>query len=64
MIIVHATLVNNFGHYRSKLKSLKVSVAEFATVFMWNWETEEPILMGLLQRASLNQNTVIGSRSF
>jgi len=35
MTILQATLASNFGHYRSKLKSLEVYVAESATVFMW-----------------------------
>ena len=63
MTIVHVALVNNFGHSRSKLKSIEVSEAESATVFIWNWEKEEPIPMGLLERASLNHNTITGSRS-
>jgi hypothetical protein len=58
---MHVTLVSNFGQYRSKLKYLEVSVAES---LRGNWETEEPIPMGLLERASLNHNPVIVSRSF
>jgi hypothetical protein len=30
---------------------------------MWNWEKEKLTIMGLLERASLNQNPEIESRS-
>jgi hypothetical protein len=44
---MHVTLVSNFGQYRWKLKYLVVSVAES---LCGNWETEESIPMGLLER--------------
>ena len=47
----------------SKLKSLDVPQAEFASVFMRNLVTEESTPMGILERASPNHNPVIESCS-